>query len=130
MSKYVLDTMALVLYLENRRLPQTIKNHFFEATQNKAQLWIPAITLAEIGYLFQKGRIDTNLEAVDKLLQHYSSFQVASLTFEIVQASFQITDIPELHDRLIAGTAKHLKIPPLTNDPVIAKSSFVQTFWS
>ncbi len=37
--------------------------------------------------------------------------------------------IPELHDRLIAGTAKYLQKELITNDPVIAKSKHVKTIW-
>lgn len=122
--------MALVLYLEHRRLPSTVKNHFIDAEQYVTQLFIPAITLSEIGYLSEKGRINTSLKAVEKLLEHYSSFQVIPLSFEIVNTAFEITDIPELHDRLIAGTAKHLNLPLLTNDPIIAKSKVLKTLWN
>lgn len=38
---------------------------------------------------------------------------------------FEIKDIPELHDRLIAGTAKYLNLPLITNDPIILKSESV-----
>jgi len=122
--------MALVLYLEHRKLPKTIKNIFTETEQNQVQLFIPAITLAEVAYLSQKNRITTTSEAIEKLLEHYARFQITPLTFEIVKASFEITDIPELHDRLIAGTAKYLDIVLLTNDPVITNSSFVKTLWN
>ena len=35
--------------------------------------------------------------------------------------------LPELHDRLIAATAKHLDLPIITNDPDICASEFVTT---
>ncbi|MFO8084776.1 MAG: hypothetical protein R6U27_10710 [Desulfobacterales bacterium] len=35
-------------------------------------------------------------------------------------------DIPEMHDRLIAATARHLDLPLITNDPVIRDSEFVE----
>jgi PIN domain nuclease of toxin-antitoxin system len=121
--------MAVVLYLEDRKLPQKIKTCFLEAEQNQAQIFIPAITLAEISYLAEKGHIAATLEAVAQLLRQYAGFQIKPLSFEIVTTSFQITDIPELQDRLIAGTAKYLDIVLLTNDPVIEKSAFVKTLW-
>lgn len=37
-----------------------------------------------------------------------------------------IDDIPELHYRLIAATARYLDAPIITNDPVIRKSKFVK----
>ena len=44
----------------------------------------------------------------------------------IIKTTFEIKDIPELHDGLIAGTARHLNIPLITNDPVILKSKSVK----
>jgi hypothetical protein len=48
---------------------------------------------------------------------------------EVVRAAATIDDVPELHDRLIAGTAAWLDIPILTNDPVMMTSQHVQTIW-
>jgi len=47
------------------------------------------------------------------------------LTLEILKTAIEITDIHELHDRLIAATAKHLDLPLITNDPEIRASAFV-----
>jgi predicted nucleic acid-binding protein len=43
--------------------------------------------------------------------------------------AFEISDIPELHDRIIAATAIHRNAPLITNDPVIAASKFLKTLW-
>jgi predicted nucleic acid-binding protein len=51
------------------------------------------------------------------------------LTLEVVKRALEIVDIPELHDRLIAGTAKLLGGELITNDPVIEKSTNVKTLW-
>ena len=51
------------------------------------------------------------------------------LNLRVVRAAQQITDIPELHDRLIAATAKALDTKLITNDLKIQASSFVQTIW-
>ena len=44
---------------------------------------------------------------------------VVPIGFEVVKAAAGIDDVPELHDRLIAGTAAWLGVPILTNDPVL-----------
>jgi hypothetical protein len=49
--------------------------------------------------------------------------------FDVVKSTAAIDDIPELHDRLIAGTATWLGVPILTNDPVMMASQHVQTVW-
>lgn len=49
--------------------------------------------------------------------------------FYIVKSSFAIKYIPELHDRLIAGTANYKDCSVITNDPKIKNSEFVDTVW-
>jgi len=49
------------------------------------------------------------------------NYQFEPLSFEILKTAFEIDDIPELHDRLIAATARYLGLPIITNDPVIKK---------
>ena len=51
------------------------------------------------------------------------------MSLAVIKASEQITDIRELHDRLIAGTARLLDLELITNDPAIQESSFVKTVW-
>lgn len=132
-KKYVTDTMALVLWLENRKLPAKVKG-IFEATTSllasNSQILIPGTVLAEIAYLSEKNRIDTSLQAVEKLiLDSKDRFVVFTHGMEDIKSAFEITDIPELHDRLIAGVGRFLQLEVLTNDPKIINSAFVRTLW-
>ena len=36
----------------------------------------------------------------------------------------------QLHDRLIASTARYLNLPIITNDPIILKSKWVKTLYA
>jgi len=129
--EYVADTMAVVLWLEQRKLPPIMTEIFEMSNQIDINIliWIPAIVMAEIGYLFEKGRIETSLKDVQALIASNNRFKIADLTNDIILKSFEIKDIPELHDRLIAGTAYTFNCPLLTNDPKTEKSSFVKTIW-
>ncbi len=127
--RFVTDTMALVSYVGKRKIPVSIKQLFQAADLGLAQIIIPAIVLAEIGYLFEKGRIDVGVNDVFKHLADYPNYAEQALSFAIVAESYKIIDIPELHDRLIAGTAKFLDLELITNDPVIQASAFVKTTW-
>ncbi len=49
---------------------------------------------------------------------------------DVVLAAATIDDVPELHDRILVGTAKHLQIPILSSDHIISQSSHVQTIWA
>jgi len=129
MNQYVSDTMAVVLYLSKRRLPPSVKQIFQSADLGLCTIIIPAIVAVEIGYLSGKGRIDVSLDELKKHISDYPTYQFQPLTFDIIDISLQITDIPELHDRLITATAKSLDVPLITNDPLIQASAFLETTW-
>jgi PIN domain nuclease of toxin-antitoxin system len=130
-QEYVADTMAVILWLEQRKLPLKVSEIFEMANDidSGISIWLPAMVLAEIGYLFEKGRIETSLQNIQSLLSSNNGFKIADLTNEIILKSFEIKDIPELHDRLIGGTAYTFNCQLLTNDPKIEISAFVNTIW-
>lgn len=121
--------MALVLFLEHRRMPGSVAEAFEAAKNHKVLIYIPAITLSEIGYLAEKNRIDIGLDRVNDFVSGNDFFQVVALDDAVVNCAFQIDDVPELHDRLIAGTAVHLSAPLLTNDPELIASSWLNCIW-
>lgn len=83
----------------------------------------------EILYLSEHQRIPLDLETLEDLLAQSRNYTVVPVGLEVVKAAAEIDDVPELHDRLIAGTAVWLGIPILTNDPVMIVSQHVQTIW-
>lgn len=64
MNNYVTDTIALVLRLEHRKQPQTVKSLFEQMEQGNVTIYIPATVLTEIGYLSEKQKIETSLKYV------------------------------------------------------------------
>ncbi len=129
MNRYVADTMALILWLEKRKMPANVKKRFQQADQEQAEIIIPAIVFAELAYLSEKSRIDATLDDVQHLLRNNSFVSEHSISLDTVMQAFEIDDIPELHDRLIAASGKELSLPILTNDPDIQNSAFVNTIW-
>ena len=122
--------MALVLRLEKRKAPMKVKDIFHKAETGKVDLFVLAIVLAEIGYLSQKGRIDTNLESALNYIEHLENVFIDPLTEQIIITAFSIDDVPELHDRLISASASFRNAPLITNDPaIIASKSLMTTIW-
>jgi PIN domain nuclease of toxin-antitoxin system len=127
---YVADTMALVWHLEKRRrLGAQARRVLQEADQGHHTIVISGATLMEILYLSERQRISVDLMTLKNFLTASQSYSVAPVGFDVVAASALIDDIPELHDRVIAGTAVWLNIPILTNDPDMTASRHVQTVW-
>ena len=129
MNEYVSDTMGIVLHLEKRKSGAIAKQTIIEAEAENAIIHIPAIVFAEILYLSEKSRISLSIADVKKHLSKFPNFRACGLSFEIIEAAETITDIPELHDRLIAATARYLDFELITNDPKIQNSAFVKSVW-
>lgn len=129
MKKYVTDTMAFVLHLEKRKMPENAKMPFTETEKGEAEMFIPAMVLVEIAYLSEKNRITISLSDIETHTNIHKNYRIYEIGMEVIQSTFEIDDINELHDRLIAGTAKLLELPLITNDPIIENSKFVKTIW-
>jgi predicted nucleic acid-binding protein len=125
MADYVTDTQALVKFMMGKKVIND-KAHqaFLSADKGECRIIIPAVVLMEVLYLFEKNRIEVGLLHTEDLLKG-QNYQFEPLTLEILKTASDIDDIPELHDRLIAATARYLDIPIITNDPLIRKSRFV-----
>ena len=126
MDSYVTDTQALIKFMMGQKVINKKCHHaFLSADQGESIIIIPAIVLMEMLYLFENNRINIGLIQTEELLNS-RNYQFEPLSLEILKSATEINDIPELHDRLIAATARYLDAPLITNDPVIRKSAFVK----
>ena len=126
MSNYVTDTQGLVKFMMGKKVINDAAHQaYLSADKGEATIIIPAIVLMEVMYLFEKNRIEIGLLQTEDLMES-QNYQFEPLSFEILKTAAEIDDIPELHHRLIAATARHLDLPLITNDPVIGRSKFVQ----
>ena len=125
MDSFVTDTQALVKFMMGQKVINE-KSHqaFLSADRGESTIIIPAVVLMEVLYLFEKNRIKIDLIQTEDLLTS-KNYQFEPLSLEILKTASEISDIPELHDRIIAATARYLGIPLITNDPEIRSSSFV-----
>ncbi len=128
-NEYVIDTMGLVLRIERRRLNSEVKTIFSKAESGEVTIYIPSLVFAEVLYLSEKKRISLSLSDVSGYLERFSKCKEFPMSFDVIKSTAEITDITELHDRLIAGTARLLNLDLVTNDPIIQASKFVRTLW-
>lgn len=125
MDSFVTDTQALVKFMMGKKVINDRSHQaFLSVDKAESTIIIPAIVLMEVLYLFEKNRIDISLFQTEDLLKS-QNYQFEPLSLQILKTASEITDIPELHDRLIAATARYLDLPLITNDPVIRASEFV-----
>lgn len=108
-SSFVLDTHALLWYLEgNRRLGRQARKII--AAPN-SHLIVPVIALAEASVIIAQHR--TKVPSISHLLESLAGdprFEIYPLTLEIFKRSLSpdVGRVTELHDRLIAATGLFL----------------------
>ena len=127
MNKYVIDTQALIKFLNGVKvINENIDLILKKTDEGENIIIIPSVVMFEIGYLHEKKKIPISIVEVEKIINNSINYVEEKLSMNIIKSAFEITDIPELHDRLIAGTSRYLNLPLITNDPIILKSSFVE----
>jgi predicted nucleic acid-binding protein len=128
-SEFAIDTMGLVLRLEGRKLGLRAREILDAAESGGRAVHVPGMVLAEVLYLYERGRISLSLEQVADHFERFPAYTEFPLSFSVVRTAAEVSDIPELHDRLIAASARLLGVPLITNDPRIQASRFVETVW-
>lgn len=129
----IADTHTIVWYLmDNNRLSPSANQFLETSAQDGNQIGISSITLVEIVYLIEKGRI-----AAESLTSLASRFSEQSAIFVEIPLDLQITrtlsripsgQIPDMPDHIIAATALHLNVPLVSRDSKIRLSA-IQTIW-
>ncbi|MEA5469160.1 type II toxin-antitoxin system VapC family toxin [Spirulina sp. 06S082] len=133
MLRAVADTHAIIWYIFNdSRLSDTARNTI-ETIANEGNLvGFSAITLAEIVYLSEKGRIAST--TLDRLLGEVGKKDsvLTEIPFDrhIARAMKNVErmQIPDLPDRIIAATALYHDVPLISRDRQILLSS-ISTIW-
>lgn len=133
MSDLVLDTHVLIWYLEKSpRLAEPAKAAIKSALGAGQILYVSAVSLAEILYLDEKGRLPsgTLAKVLAEMNRLDSGLAEAPFVASMVEAMAQIPReaVPDLPDRMIAATALHLGLPLVTADHRI-RAANLPTIW-
>ena len=133
MTDVVVDTHTVVWYLlEDRRISQKAVAAMDSAVESGYTIYIPAICLVEVIYLLERGRLPeeawTRLE--DVLDDPDSPFELVPLSRAVVNAVRAVPrdEVPDMPDRIVAGTAVALRLPLVSRDARI-RASQVNTIW-
>ncbi|NMG19508.1 PIN domain-containing protein [Brasilonema bromeliae] len=133
MLRAVADTHAVIWYIfADARLSITARNMIAQIASAGDQVAFSSITLAEIVYLSEKGRISPlTLERLLAVVDTTDAV-LAEVPFDrhIAQALRLVerTQVPDLPDRIVAATALHLGVPVISRDSKIKLSS-INTIW-
>lgn len=133
MAALVADTHGAVWYLLNdRALSQNARAALEEAARLGYPVYVSSISLVEVVYLVEKGRLPT--VALDRLVHALAEpdpgFAIAPLDMAVALAISQVPRgiVPNMPDRIIAATALQLNLPLITRDQEIPKAG-IKTIW-
>lgn len=130
MAVYVTDTHALIWYLGGSPLlGDAARQAFDDAVSGESQVIVPAIVLAEMVMLVEKGRSDVGISAVMSALRSASGFVLNSLAPDVALSIRSFSALPDIHDRLIVGEALANSAVLITRDQAIAASGLVPIAW-
>jgi len=102
------------------------------AFETRQQIAISTITLAELVYLIEKGRIPASAynDLMGALADPGHAFTEAVFTASIVRSMRLVSrvEVPDMPDRMIAATAIYLNVPLISRDRRIRLAG-LETVW-
>jgi len=127
---FVADTHALLWWFtDSSKISLKASDIFEKCEKGELVIFIPTIVIAESLSIFEKKRISFDFEDLFKRIHSSENFMLIALDYPILQEMIGMRDVLELHDKIIAATAKYLKVPIITKDKTLQNLSSVKTIW-
>ena len=133
MAAVLADTHAILWYLSaDLRISRAATAAMDSATAAGDPIFVSAITMVEIQYLVEKGRLTADDQRIVKAAidDVQNPARLIPIDRAIVDALSQVhrEEVPDMPDRTIAATAFSLGVPLLSRDRKI-RASQIQTIW-
>jgi PIN domain nuclease of toxin-antitoxin system len=133
-SEYGTDTHAFDWHLTgDARLSPVASQILAEADEGQHRIWVPSITLVEMVYLAERGRLAA--DAVQQIFQlldsEDGSYAVANLDMAVAQSLARVprAEVADMPDRIIVATALHFGLPLISRDEAIQRAAVVPVVW-
>jgi predicted nucleic acid-binding protein len=127
---YVSDTHALLWWFtDSPKISARAAEIFEKCERGENVIFIPAIVLAEALAIFEKKRVSFNFRALFQKINSSGNFMLIAFDYPILQEMITLKGIPEIHDKIIAATAKHLSAPIITKDKTLQNFRLIKTIW-
>lgn len=133
MNRVFVDTHTAVWFRTERSKLSAHAATELAAADATGEILVSAITLVELQYLVEKGRLlPSVLQAIEIAIDDQTtSMQLVPINRAVTTALSSIPRdiVPDMPDRIIAATALALGIPLVTRDTDIHKLTNVTVIW-
>lgn len=134
MAAVAADTHAVLWYLkEEAKLSPAADLAFRMSETSGDPIYVSVITLVEICYLIEKGRLPfTDWSLLTSAISNGVKTNIELVPFSLAVATtvphIPRDTVPDMPDRIIAATAMYLGVPLVSRDRKIQAAS-IQTIW-
>jgi PIN domain nuclease of toxin-antitoxin system len=129
----LLDTHAFVWFITDEpRLSSQARRFIVDSLIEGNLLAVSAVSIVEIVYLAEKGKIPTDfIKEINRFFTGVSPFVIAPLDMSVLLMLDQVprNSVPDMPDRIIVATALALGVPLVTQDQRIHQSGVVTVIW-
>jgi PIN domain nuclease of toxin-antitoxin system len=127
---FVTDTHALLWWFIDSPKISTKASEIFQKCEKGGNIiFIPSIIIAEGLSIFEKKRVSFDFKKLFRKINESENFVLIPLDYPILQKMVDLKDIPELHDKIIVSTARHLNSPLITKDKALQNLPYIKTIW-
>jgi PIN domain nuclease of toxin-antitoxin system len=127
---FVTDTHALLWwFIDSPKISTKASEIFQKCEKGENIIFIPSIIIAEGLSIFEKKRVSFDFKKLFRKINESENFVLIPLDYPILQKMVDLKDIPELHDKIIVSTARHLNSPLITKDKALQNLPYIKTIW-
>jgi PIN domain nuclease of toxin-antitoxin system len=127
---FVTDTHTLLWwFIDSPKISTKASEIFQKCEKGENIIFIPSIIIAEGLSIFEKKRVSFDFKKLFRKINESENFVLIPLDYPILQKMVDLKDIPELHDKIIVSTARHLNSPLITKDKALQNLPYIKTIW-
>jgi predicted nucleic acid-binding protein len=130
MKTFVVDTHALAWFLaEDKRLSPAALRVLSNAEKGDAQVLVPTLVLAELMYIAERQRVPVTLQEALSRIEESHGFAIVPFDLVCLQGMLTLPDSWDIHDRVIAATAKFYEAVLISRDEILQESDEIEVLW-
>jgi len=130
MAAYMTDTHSLLwAFRYPRKLGENARQAFEEIAAGESKLLIPVIVLAELIFTIENKPIQADFDEILKAINASPNIEFLDLDLLSTLKLRELTQIKEMHDRMIVASAIKYQVPLITRDENITNSGLIKVIW-